>query len=239
MRSHPLFKPADINFTSFPGHAVELTRHALTEGADVILSIGGDGTHDEVVNGFFDRNGRLVRLHAKLAVLHLGTGGDFRKSLGIGVSAGDAIRCLAEGTPCAIDIGLIRYIDLNGRRTQGYFVNIASFGISGIIDNLSHDRRYALLGGKAAFLPATLRAFRHYRNAATGIRLDSEYELEQPVCTLVVANGRYFGGGVKVAPHAMLDDGLFDAVCLGDFKLDHLPSNRNIFMTTAINAHGL
>lgn len=219
LRSHPLFKSAEINFTSFPGHAVELTRHALTQGADMVLSIGGDGTHNEVVNGFFDRNGRLVSPHAKLAVLHLGTGGDFRKSLGIGVSAGDAIRSLTEGTPCPIDIGLIRYVDLNGRQAQRYFVNIASFGISGIIDNLSHDRRFSRLGGKAAFLLATLRAFRHYRNAPMRIRMDRDPELEQPVCAFVVANGRFFGGGMKVAPHAVLDDGLFDAVCLGDFKL--------------------
>jgi YegS/Rv2252/BmrU family lipid kinase len=219
LRSHPVFKTAELKFTSFPGHAVELTRQALTKGADVILSIGGDGTHNEVVNGFFDRNGMLVSPHAKLAVLHLGTGGDFRKSLGIGVSAGAAIRGLAGGTPCPIDIGLIRFVDPNGRQARRYFVNIASFGISGIIDNLARDRRFARLGGKAAFLLATLRAFRHYRNPAMRIRMDSDSELEQPVCAFVVANGRFFGGGMTVAPHAVLDDGRFDAVCLGDFKL--------------------
>jgi YegS/Rv2252/BmrU family lipid kinase len=219
LRSHPVFKAAELNFTSFPGHAVELSRRALTEGADVVLSIGGDGTHNEVVNGFFGPDGRLINSQAKLAVLHLGTGGDFRKSLGIGVSAGAVINGLAGGTPCPIDIGLIRYLDPNGRKTRRYFVNIASFGISGIIDNLAHDRRFARLGGKAAFLLATLRAFRLYRNAAMRIRMDSEHEIEQPVCAFVVANGRYFGGGMKVAPHAALDDGLFDAVCLGDFKL--------------------
>jgi diacylglycerol kinase (ATP) len=236
LRSHPLFKPAKLNFTSFPGHAVELTRHALTEGADVILSIGGDGTHNEVVNGFFDRNGRLASPHAKLAVLHLGTGGDFRKSLGIGMSAGDAIRSLAEGTPYPIDIGLIRYIDLNGRQAQRYFVNIASFGISGIIDKLSHDRRFSRLGGKAAFMLATLRAFRHYRNAPIRIRMDLDPELEQPVCAFVVANGRFFGGGMKVAPHAVLDDGLFDAVCLGDFRLaDFLLRGHRLYRGTHLS----
>ena len=236
LRSHPLFKPAELNFTSFPGHAVELTRHALTQGADVILSIGGDGTHNEVVNGFFDRNGRLASPHAKLAVLHLGTGGDFRKSLGIGVSAGDAIRSLAEGTPCPIDIGLIRYVDLNGRQAQRYFVNIASFGISGIIDNLSHDRRFSRLGGKAAFLLATLRAFRHYRNAPMRIRMDHDPEMEQPVCAFVVANGRFFGGGMKVAPHAMLGDGRFDVVCLGDFQLaDFLLRGHRLYRGTHLS----
>jgi diacylglycerol kinase (ATP) len=236
LRSHPLFKPAELKFTSSPGHAVELTRHALTQGADVILSIGGDGTHNEVVNGFFDRNGRLVSPHAKLAVLHLGTGGDFRKSLEIGVSAGDAIRSLVEGTPCPIDIGLIRYIDLNGRQTQRYFVNIASFGISGIIDNLSHDQRFARLGGKVAFLLATLRAFRHYRNAPMRIKTDRDPELEQPVCAFVVANGRFFGGGMTVAPHAVLDDGLFDAVCLGDFKLvDFLLRGHRLYSGTHLS----
>ena len=236
LRSHPLFKPAELNFTSFPGHAVELTRHALTQGADMVLSIGGDGTHNEVVNGFFDRNGRLVSPHAKLAVLHLGTGGDFRKSLGIGVSAGDAIRSLAEGTPCPVDIGLIRHIDLDGRQAQRYFVNIASFGISGIIDNLSHDRRFSRLGGKAAFLLATLRAFRHYRNAPMRIRMDRDPELEQPVCAFVVANGRFFGGGMKVAPHAVLDDGLFDAVCLGDFQLaDFLLRGHRLYRGTHLS----
>jgi len=218
LRFHPAFKALDLKFTSFPGHAVELTRRALTEGVDVILSIGGDGTHNEVVNGFFDPNGKLINSQAKLAVLHLGTGGDFRKSLGIGASAGAAIRGLTGGTPCPIDIGLIRYVDRNDRQTRRYFVNIASFGISGIIDNLARDRRFARLGGKAAFLLATLRAFRHYRNATMRISMDGKPELEQPVCAFVVANGRFFGGGMKVAPNAALDDGLFDAVCLGDFK---------------------
>ena len=236
LKSHPLFKAAELNFTSFAGHAVELTRHALTQGADVILSIGGDGTHNEVVNGFFDRNGRLVSPQAKLAVLHLGTGGDFRKSLGIGLSAGDAIRSLAEGTLCPIDIGLIRYIDLNGRQAQRYFVNIASFGISGIIDNLAHDRRFSWLGGKAAFLLATLRALLHYRNAPMRIRMDGDPEMEQTVCAFVVANGRFFGGGMQVAPHAVLDDGLFDAVCLGDFQLtDFLLRGHRLYRGTHLS----
>ena len=236
LRSHPVFKAAELKFTFFPGHAVDLTRHALTEGADVILSIGGDGTHNEVVNGFFDPNGRLINSQAKLAVLHLGTGGDFRKSLGIGMSAGDAIRGLAEGTPCPIDIGLIRYIDSNGRQTRRYFVNIASFGISGIIDNLARDRRFARLGGKAAYLLATLRAFRHYRNASMRIKMDSDPELEQPVCAFVVANGRFFGGGMKVAPHAVLDDGCFDAVCLGDFQpADFLLNGHRLYRGTHLS----
>jgi YegS/Rv2252/BmrU family lipid kinase len=236
LRSHPVFKAADLTFTSFPGHAVELTRHALMAGADVILSIGGDGTHNEVVNGFFDYNGRLINSQAKLAVLHLGTGGDFRKSLGIGASAGDAIRGLAEGIPCPIDIGLIQYIDLNGRQTRRYFVNIASIGISGIIDNLARDRRFARLGGKAAFLLATLRALRHYRNAPMRIRMDRDPELEQPVCAFVVANGRFFGGGMKVAPHAELDDGRFDAVCLGDFQLaDFLLKGLRLYRGTHLS----
>jgi diacylglycerol kinase (ATP) len=236
LRSHPLFKPAELNFTAFPGHAVELTRHALTEGANVILSIGGDGTHNEVVNGFFDRNGRLINSQAKLAVLHLGTGGDFRKSLGIRASAGAAIRSLTEGTPRPIDIGLIRYVDSNGRQARRYFVNIASFGISGIIDNLVRDRRFARLGGKVAFLLATVRAFRHYRNAAMRIRMDSDPELDQTVSALVVANGRFFGGGMKVAPNAVLDDGCFDAVCLGDFQLaDFLLNGLRLYRGTHLS----
>ena len=236
LRSHPVFKATELKFTSFPGHAVDLTRHALTEGVDVILSIGGDGTHNEVVNGFFDPDGRLINSQAKLAVLHLGTGGDFRKSLGIGTSAGAVVRGLAEGTPCPIDIGLIRYFDSNGRQTRRYFVNIASFGIGGIIDNLARDRRFARLGGKAAFLLATVRAFRHYRNAAMRIRMDGECEIEQPVCSLVVANGRFFGGGMKVAPLAVLDDGFFDAVCLGDLKLaDFLLKGLRLYRGTHLS----
>jgi diacylglycerol kinase (ATP) len=236
LRSHPVFKAAELNFTSFPGHAVELTHHALTGGADVILSIGGDGTHNEVVSGFFDSNGRLINSEAKLAVLHLGTGGDFRKSLGIGASSGAAIRDLTEGTPCPVDVGLIRYVDPNGRQKRRYFVNIASFGISGIIDNLARDRRFARLGGKAAYLLATLLAFRHYRNEPMGIKMDGEPVLEQPVCAFVVANGRFFGGGMKVAPHAMLDDGLFDAVCLGDFKpTDFLLKGHRLYRGTHLS----
>ncbi|MFZ0132734.1 MAG: diacylglycerol kinase family protein [Desulfobacterales bacterium] len=228
LRARSPFKQTELHFTSFPGHAVDLTRKALAEGADVILSIGGDGTHSDVVNGFFDGDGRLVRPRAGLAVLHSGTGGDFRKSLGIGASAGEAIRSLVAGTPRPIDIGLIRFRDANGRRKQRYFVNIASFGISGAVDDFA--RLFAPLGGKTAFLLATVRAFRHYRNVTMRIEMDNGLTAEQPVCVLAVANGRFFGGGMKIAPQALLDDGFFDAVCLGDLKFrDFLMKGHRVY----------
>lgn len=216
IRAHPLSEHTQLFFTAQPGDASRWTRWALTHGFDTVLAIGGDGTINEVVNGFYGRGGMLIRPSARLAVFPGGTGGDFRKTLGIR-TVSDALAALQIGRVRPLDVGLIRYWDRSGRPAQRYFINIASVGLSGWVDRYAADTRFQWFGGRGAYALATLRAFLHFRNQWLRIQIDRKPEVPQRVCTLVVANGRFFGGGMQVAPRALADDGRFDVVCLGDF----------------------
>src|SRR5438067_1050056 len=116
-------------FTERPGHATDLARSALQGGADVVLAMGGDGTTNEVVNGFFSEDGgeEPVRPGAAFGVLPAGTGGDFPKTTGTPRVLVDAARGLAGARPQKIDVGRLRYLDHEGATRTRHFINIASF----------------------------------------------------------------------------------------------------------------
>ena len=183
-----------------------------------MVAVGGDGTINEVVNGFFDGE-TLVAPKAVLGILPMGTGGDFIKTTGTSRVLVEAAQALAKGTPRAIDVGRLRYVTHEGAPGLRHFVNIASFGISGLVDRYVNQSS-KLLDGKASFYLATLRASLRYRNARCRITFDDGPVTEQAVYTAAIANGRFFGGGMKIAPEAELDDGRFDVVLIGDVSLD-------------------
>jgi YegS/Rv2252/BmrU family lipid kinase len=216
--------------TSGPGDATRLARRALEDGADRVVAIGGDGTINEVANGFFDGD-RPVNPDAALGILPFGTGGDFRKTIRMPRDIGRAARVLARGGTRRIDVGLLEYTRRDGAPASRVFVNIASFGISGVVDryvNASSKR----LGGRVSFLVATARATVNYRNQRVRMVFDDDdaSAVDLTVNTVAVANGRYFGGGMFIAPDAELDDGLFDVVALGDFTIkEMLLNSRRIY----------
>jgi len=215
----PMFQSVRWLVTGKPGDAELYTRQALRDDVDVVISVGGDGTHNEVVNGFFEADGAPVNPLACMAVLHRGTGGDFRKSLGIGPAIDDSLAVLCRGKAHPVDVGILSFITDSGAPATRRFINIASVGIAAVVDRLASHSRFKRLGGKAVFAMSTAEAFLRYRNRTMRFSLDGGAWQTQRICNLVFANGRYFGGGMMVAPHAELDDGLIDVVSLGDFSL--------------------
>ncbi len=211
------YGPFESVFTERAGDGADKARAALQGGADLVIAMGGDGTINEVVNGFFDSAGKPISATASFAVLNAGTGGDFRKSLGVPLDLAEAATKIKDATPRRIDVGKLSYIDHQSQPATRYFINIASFGISGLVDRYVNQSSKAL-GGTISFAMATIRAGINYKNASVSMRLDGGPAKEGRIYTVAVANGRYFGGGMHVAPHAELDDGLFDVVTLGDFS---------------------
>jgi YegS/Rv2252/BmrU family lipid kinase len=205
--------------TEGPGDATRLARQALEDGADRVVAIGGDGTINEVVNGFF-RDGEPVAPEAELGVIPFGTGGDFRKSVRIPKDTAKAAQILARGKTRRIDVGVIELTLREGGTDKRVFANIASFGISGMVDRLVNESSKAL-GGRLSFLIATARAGIKYDNQRVRLSFDGDDEagVDMTINTVAVANGRYFGGGMHIAPDAELDDGWFDVVALGDMQL--------------------
>jgi YegS/Rv2252/BmrU family lipid kinase len=207
--------PFDVAFTDGPGHATQLVRQALRDGYRRILSGGGDGTLNECVNGFFDEDGAPIASDACLGILSGGTGGDFRKTLGL-TGTEDALSALARGRVLAVDVGLMTCGDERGGTLRKHFINIASFGLSG------HTVRNAVSlkhwGGKVAYFGATLKSLFGWRNARVALTIDGILQPPRPVVMVAVGNGRYFGGGMKVCPGASLDSGLLEVVEIGDFR---------------------
>jgi diacylglycerol kinase (ATP) len=204
-------------FTERGGHATELARTALREGARLVVAVGGDGTLNEVVNGFFEGD-RPVAPEAVLGILPLATGGDCIKTLGTSRKLAEAAHTLAHGTPRTIDLGRLQYIQHDGTPATRYFINITSFGIGGLVDRYV-NQSHKLLSGKASFFLATVRASLTYKNARCRIALDDGPVIQQPIYIVAVSNGRFFGGGMKIAPDAEMDDGQFDVVTIGDVSM--------------------
>ncbi|MBK9072667.1 MAG: diacylglycerol kinase family lipid kinase [Myxococcales bacterium] len=228
LRRHVAF---DAHLTQRPGHATELARQALAAGAQTIVAVGGDGTINEVANGFF-KDGAPQHPAASLAILPLGTGGDFRRSLGLGTEFDAACRVLAAGKTRALDVGLLRYALAGGGTASRIFVNVASFGVSGLVVSMVNNSGKKL-GGRLTFMLASLRASMQYENQRVRLRFDEDettaVDVTLNVCA--IANGRYFGGGMMIAPAAELDDGRFDVVTLGDLSF-----GETLGLTTKIYA---
>ena len=199
----------EVHFTTAPGDATEAVRAALRRGMRRIISVGGDGTLNEVVNGFFGEQGERLGEAAALGVIPSGSGGDFRRTAHIPTAPAHSARLLADGAVRRVDAGRIDF-DSGPPR---YFINIADCGLGGeVVARVNRSRhKGGGLRGSAVFFWESIAALLSFPGGAVHVEIDGE-TVDLEVESVVVANGRYFGGGMRVAPDAELDDGLFDVV---------------------------
>jgi YegS/Rv2252/BmrU family lipid kinase len=204
----------DVRFTERQGHATTLASEAIKEGCDRVVAVGGDGTINEVVNGFFEK-GKPINPNAALAAMSIGTGSDFVKTLEFPSTPFEAAERIRRGKAWTIDLGKCTFTSLDGEQQSRLFINIADFGSGGaVVDKV--NRTSKVFGGQISFLWGILTTLPTYKNKLTKYRVDDGPEKEEVLNTFIVANGRYYGGGLKPAPNAQLDDGLLDIVSIGD-----------------------
>ena len=165
---------------------------------------------NEVVNGIAGVNG------VELAVVHRGTGGDFVRTFGIPHKLEQALDVARGTTTREIDLGRSRYVTWAGPEGKKWFANVASAGLSGAVAKRVNESGKAL-GGKLSYVWSTLAVFAGWRNAEVTVRVDDE-ERSGPMYDVIVANGRYLAGGMKITPEAEPDDGLFDVLLIGDIS---------------------
>jgi YegS/Rv2252/BmrU family lipid kinase len=195
-------------FTRRPGEARHLAREAVEGGERLVVAVGGDGTASEVVDGLAGE-GREVPAEVVFGCIPRGTGGDLRRTLGWSSEPEAAARAVAEGATRTVDLGIVEFLDHQGRPGKRHFVNVSSCGISGeVVRELQRSGR--LMGGKLTYMWASGRSLLRYHDRRVRWRVDAGPWNEEPITALCVCNGRYFGAGMMVAPDARIDDGWFD-----------------------------
>ncbi|HTB89452.1 MAG TPA: diacylglycerol kinase family protein [Steroidobacteraceae bacterium] len=202
--------------TQKPGEATTLARAALREGFEMVVSVGGDGTLNEVVGGFFEASVAVVP-EAVLGVVALGTGCDFGRTIDQ-TDLESACARLGGHETRPIDVGVARFTGHDGATTSRIFINVASFGCGGLVSHLVSPRLKAV-SGKLAFTLATLRALAVYRDQVVTLEFDDLPPRSIAITNCALGNGRFFGAGMQVAPAAQLDDGELDVTIWSGFRL--------------------
>ena len=197
-----------------PGHLAEVARGA---GDALLVVVGGDGTLNEVVNGAAGGG-------SEIAVVPAGTGQDFGRTHGIPPRFDDAVRVALDGDTRTVDLGRVELSD-GGER---FFANVGSAGMSGAVARRANGMSKAL-GGRVTFFYALAREFLAWRNTEVTVRVDGD-ERRGRMHDVIVANGRWHGGGMKLAPDASWNDGMFDVVLIGDVnKVDFATTARKLY----------
>jgi len=215
-------------FTTGGGQGVELAAEAARKGAKLIVACGGDGTVSEVANGILSAG-----TDAELGILPSGTGGDFRRTIGIPTRSSDAARILCDGRTRQIDVGKVIFKSEAGGSESRYFVGVASFGMSAkVIGRVKETGPSWLpvkapkwLSGRVKFGVAMAETAMKTGATRVVVQLDDDPARHMTVANICIANARYFGGGMKIAPDANLADGKFDVVSIGDLGAARIMAN--------------
>ena len=216
-RAH--FGAFQVAFTKRAGDGTALALRGAEQGRKFIIACGGDGTINEVANGIMQSGADI-----EFGVLPSGTGGDFRRTIGIPNDTREAGATLRDGVTKQIDVGKVSFLNHENERVSRYFLNVASFGLSAAIiervktsnklDWLPHD----LIRGKTSFALSTLQEILDLDFETVRVKFDDHEEKPLNTINFCVCNSRFFGGGMKIAPDAVINDGFFDVVNIGDKK---------------------
>jgi len=224
-RIEPLMREAlgafEVEATRGARDGVRIAREAARAGVERIVVAGGDGTTSEVVTGLVEAD---LNQQVEIGLLPMGSGGDFLRTLGMPREIDAAMACLAAGGRRSVDAGRIRFEDHRGEIATACFLNVASLGISGLVDEMV-NRAPKHLGGRIAFAWGTLRAIVQYRCEPVNLRVDGETVFDGPLSLAAAANGRCFGGGMRIAPDARPDDGNLDVVVVAGLRKARLLAN--------------
>ncbi len=216
-RAH--FGAFSVAFTKGPGDGIDIAEKAARSGRRFIIACGGDGTVNEVANGIL-RSGA----EAELGVLPSGTGGDFRRTLGLPRGNRDAAAALREGETRLIDVGKVTFQNFNGETVSRHFLNVSSVGLApSVLKRVKGAKAFDWLPvesirGKANFAVSTLQEVLDLDPVTVRVRIDGGDEKTVQTIALCIANSRYFGGGMMIAPDASINDGLLDVINIGNIS---------------------
>lgn len=213
-----------VAITNGNGNAIALSKKAVIEGTDYLIAAGGDGTMSEVVNGIMlvekqKRENLIVGLYP------LGSGNDFARTMKLSKKLSDLYELIKENSVAKIDVGILKYKKINGEDGIRYFNNITDIGLGAEVAKRVNEGK-KIYGPNFDFFKATVLGFINYKRKKLKITSD-EFNWTGCLLVLCIANGKYFGSGLCVAPHAKVNDGKFSITLAGNVSLfDYL---KNIF----------
>ena len=203
-----------IDETHKAGDALMLTKTAISKGADFVVAVGGDGTINEVVNGIMKSKSPKKPI---LAILPLGRGNDFVRSFEVGKGLDQLYNAINQGNSVQVDVGNLTFTDHSGISESRYFINIADVGIGGVVTKIvSSSPRF--FNAQFTYFMAIVRSLFSFTYQEMKVRADN-FSFEGDVMSLCMANGKYFGSGLCIAPKADLYDGMAEIVILEKISL--------------------
>lgn len=217
LRAH--FGAFHVAFTKSQGDGIALAKRSVESGRKFIIACGGDGTINEVANGILQTGEDI-----EFGVLPSGTGGDFRRTIGMPSNIRDAAKALRDGVSRWIDVGKVTFQDHNDQPASRFFLNVSSFGLSASINERVKKQSFlnwlpaSSVRGKANFAVSTLQEVLDSDFFTVRVKIDDKDEKTLNTINFAVANSRFFGGGMKIAPDAKLNDGFLDIINIGDIK---------------------
>jgi YegS/Rv2252/BmrU family lipid kinase len=233
-----LLRKADLSlavkFTERKGDAIDLTQNAISEGFRKIITVGGDGTLNEVVNGVFTSSSCRTT-DIVLSLIPVGTGNDWGRMFGIPLDYEKAVKIICENKTLLHDVGLVSYYNGSEKKNR-YFINIAGLGFESVVvrkTNLQKDKGH---GGKLIYFYNLLTSLLSYNNTKAEIIIDGEI-IHADVFSLNVGNGRYCGGGMRQTPRALPDDGLLDVTIINGMGKFEIIRNLKILYDGTILRH--
>lgn len=200
------------DLTEAPGHARELAKSAVKKGYELVVSVGGDGTINEVVNGLYDA-GNITDV--RLGIICTGTGGDYVRTIGIPRTYPEACQCLLSPRKLAVDVGAVECIK-GGQTVKRLFTNFAGIGFDAEIVRAT-TQKFKIMGATGSYLMGLFSTLICYRNKKVSLSIDGD-ESQSQVCTVLMCNGKYGGGSMLAAPDADLTDGLLDVLIIGNLS---------------------
>ncbi len=220
--------PSEFVHTEAHGDGIRLAEEAANAGYSRVLAFGGDGTLNEVATGIL----RSGKTDVTLGVVAQGTGGDFRRSLGLEHRLDVYLRAIKDDKVREVDVGELRYHDHEGQRTTRHFINVLSVGMGGLVDQYVATASRSF-GSTLAYYGASLKALINVKHGHLKVRgegPDGTIDTNVTALMFAICNGRYFGSGMKVAPRAELDDGVFEVVSLtAPTKLGFMLYTKDIY----------
>lgn len=223
-----------VSFTEKKGDAIKLAMDAVKAGCRRIITVGGDGTLNEVLNGIFSSD-FCDTTDVCLGLIPVGTGNDWGRMFGIPLDYEGAVRIIKENRTMLHDVGKILFHEGEEQRTR-YFINIAGLGFESVVVKRTNRMKERGYGGKLIYFYNLLVTLFSFRNTPASLTIDNE-KITADIFSVNVGNGRYCGGGMRQTPDALPDDGLLDITVINGMGKFEIISNLAILYNGKILEH--